>query len=157
MSKLAWFAALAALAACGGSNTNPIDAAAKHDGRPADGPRGTDAPHADAPPADASMSTVNVVANCTGVAAGDIATTITTSGFVFSPSTATIPAGKYVKFTTTGPHNFQNQSGAPANATFNSGPLGPQTACLQFTVAGSYPFECIAHVNMGMTGTLTVN
>lgn len=150
MSKLAWIIAAAALAACG-SSTNTPDAPKTSDAHGADAPAPKDAMP------DASQSTVKVVANCTGVAAADIGTTITTSGNTFSPSTATITAGQYVKFTTTGPHNFQNQSGAPANATFNSGSPGAQTSCLQFTVAGSYPFECIVHVGMGMTGTLTVN
>lgn len=144
MSKLAYLLVAAALVACGGSSSSP------------DAPVSHDAPGRDAPGADAAQSTVKVVADCTGVAATDIGTSITTSGDTFSPSTATIAAGKYVKFTSTGPHNFQNQTGAPTNATFNSGTPGPHTACLQFTVAGSYPFECVVHVNMGMTGTLTV-
>ena len=38
-----------------------------------------------------------------------------------------------------------------------SGAPGAQTACLQFTVAGTYPWECVVHAGMGMTGTLTVN
>jgi plastocyanin len=82
---------------------------------------------------------------------------ITTSGDTFSPSTATIAAGQYVKFTTDGGHNFQNRPNAAADATFVSGAPGPQTACLQFTMAGSYPYECVIHAGMGMTGTLTVN
>ncbi len=138
--------------ACSNSAT-PVDAKLI-DGKTVDAVRVIDAPKAtDA----AQMSTVVVVANCTGVATGDIATTITTSGFTFSPNTATIAAGKYVKFTTSGNHNFQNQPGATAASTFSSGSPGSQTNCLQFTVAGTYPFECIVHAGMGMTGTLTVN
>lgn len=154
MSKRALLGAIVALTACGSSSPSKMDAA-----KPLDGTSGADAKvfldgaRPDAP----SMSTVHVVANCTGVAAGDIAATITTSGFSFSPSTATIAAGQYIKFTTAGNHNFQNQPGAPADAMFDSGPPGAQTACLQFTVAGSYPFECVVHASMGMTGTLTVN
>ena len=99
-----------------------------------------------------------VVPNCTGVDSNAIGASITTTpSDTFSPNTATITAGQYVKFTTTGGHNFQNQPGAPADSTFESGAPGPQTACLQFTVAGSYPYECVVHVSMGMTGTLTVN
>jgi plastocyanin len=40
---------------------------------------------------------------------------------------------------------------------FVSGPAGAQTTCLQFTVAGTFPFECVVHAAMGMKGTLTVN
>jgi plastocyanin len=145
--------ALLATAACH-SSSKQIDATTKNDGKAVDSPRSVDAKvFMDAPP----MSTVNVVANCTGVAMGSIAANITTSGLTFSPATATITAGQYVKFTTTGFHNFQNQPGAPPTATFVSGPAGAQTACLQFTVAGSYPFECVIHAGMGMKGTLTVN
>jgi plastocyanin len=106
-----------------------------------------------------AQSTVNVVANCTNVSAADIGATITTAANAdaFSPTTATITHGQYVKFTTTGFHNFENQVGAPATATFVSGSPGSQTACLQFTVAGSYPFQCEIHGSMGMVGTLTVN
>lgn len=99
-----------------------------------------------------------VVPDCTGVAAGDIGATIgTTESDTFSPATATIAAGQYVKFSTTGDHNFESQPGAAASAAFSSGAPGSQTTCLQFTVAGSYPFECVVHASMGMTGTLTVN
>ena len=103
-------------------------------------------------------STVNVVAKCTGIGSADIGANITTTDEdTFQPSTATIKAGQYVKFTTTDDHNFQNQPGAAAAATFSSGAPGSQTTCLQFTVAGSYPFECVVHAGMGMLGTLTVN
>jgi plastocyanin len=100
---------------------------------------------------------VIVVPNCTGVDGDAIGASITTSGITFSPTTATITAGQYVKFTTSGDHNFQNQPGAAAASTFVSAAPGSQTTCLQFTVAGSFPFECVVHAGMGMTGTLTVN
>jgi plastocyanin len=103
-------------------------------------------------------STVIVVADCTGIGSADIGANITTTDEdTFNPSTATIKANQYVKFTTTGDHNFQNQPGAAPSATFSSGAPGSQTTCLQFTVAGSYPYECVVHASMGMLGTLTVN
>jgi plastocyanin len=141
MTKLATLILVAATAACSSSTTK------------ADAPKGSGSD------ATGGASTVNVVANCTGVAAADIATTITTDNTnnVFTPATATITHGQYVKFTTTGDHNFQNQPGAASTSTFNSGSPGAQTACLQFTAAGSFPFECVVHASIGMLGTLTVN
>jgi len=148
MKSLAWIVVLAA-AACSSSNTTKMDAP-----RPLDASNLPDSKvFQDAP----VPSTVNVVANCTGVATADIGATVITSGFTFNPTTPTITAGQYLKFTTTGNHNFQNQPGAPADSVFDSGAPGAQTACLQFTVAGSYPFECVVHASMGMVGTLTVN
>ena len=140
--------AMVMAAACGSSSTSKIDA-----------PRSGDASTADAKVFQDAMvmSTVHVVPNCTGVATTDIGATVITSGFTFNPTTPTIAAGQYVKFTTTSNHNFQNQPGAPPDAMFSSGAPGAQTACLQFTVAGTYPFECVVHASMGMTGTLTVN
>ena len=41
-------------------------------------------------------------------------------------------------------------------ALFRSGEIGSHVACLQFTVAGSYPWMCEMH-GLAMTGTLTVN
>ena len=158
MTRLACLSSLVLLlaAACDGGSNKPADAPATTDGPPRDAL--ADVPVApDAAPDAAVPSTVHVVPGCTGVSTGDIAATITTVGFAFSRTAATIPAGAYVEFTTTGFHNFQNQPGAPADATFSSGSPGAQTACLQFTVAGSYPFECVVHAGMGMTGTLTVD
>jgi plastocyanin len=97
------------------------------------------------------------VPDCTGVDSNAIGASISTSGDSFSPNTMSITAGQYVKFTTDGGHDFQNRPGATADNAFVSGAPGPQTTCLQFTVAGSYPFECVVHASMGMTGTLTVN
>jgi plastocyanin len=147
------------LASCSSSSSKSVDASPTSDAHHTDGPRLSDGgDHLDARPIDAAQaSSVTVVANCTGVTNAEIAATITTSGTTFTPSTATIAHGKYLKFTTTGFHNFQNIPSAPANATFSSGSPGAQTACLLFTVAGSYPFECVVHAGMGMTGTLTVN
>ena len=144
---------LVALVACSNDNTKAIDAP-----RPADG-RAADAAGSNVPKDAAKVpSTVIVVPNCTGVGSGDIGVTIgTTASDTFSPATATITAGQYVKFTTTDDHNFQNQPGASGSDTFSSGSPGAHTACLQFTVGGSYPFECIVHAGMGMVGTLTVN
>jgi plastocyanin len=158
--KLRTACVLVALSACsnsGGSVSDAPKVADSHAPKDAasDGPADAH-PDAHVPPDAAMMSSVVVVPNCTGVTSGEIGVTITTSGFTFSPSTATIAAGKYVKFTTTGFHNFQSKPSAPANKTFSSGPAGAQTACLQFTLAGSYPFECVVHASMGMTGTLTV-
>jgi plastocyanin len=144
-------------AACHSSPSKSVDAPAAQDAATTpDGSR-ADAANADASVDAPATSSVIVVPNCTGVSTGDIGVNITTSGLTFSPSTATITAGQYVKFTTTGTHNFQNQPGAPADSTFNSGTPGPQTSCLKFTTAGSFPFECVVHASMGMTGTLTVN
>jgi plastocyanin len=150
----------AAVAGCSSNNTKAADAAKGG----SDAPKGSDAKvFNDAPKVfnDAPVvSTVNVVANCTGIGSADIGATITTAtggGDTFNPTAATITAGQYVKFTSMGDHNFANQPGAAANAVFSSGTPGPtNVACLQFTVAGTYPFECIVHAPM-MVGTLTVN
>lgn len=154
MTKLV-LALLVVVPACSSNNNKPPDARASTiDGRAA-----ADASMHDATPgSDAAgvASTVNVVANCTGVQAADIAVTIKTDADTFAPSTASIAAGQYVKFTTEDDHNLQSEPGATAANTFSSGAPGSQTVCLQFTVAGTFPFECIVHASMGMTGTLTV-
>jgi plastocyanin len=155
LNKLTFLVVVAG-AACSSKNKGSIDAP------PRDAPKVfMDAPHVfmDAPHVfmDAPVpSTVIVVPNCTGVANKDIGANIgTTAADTFLPTTATFTHGKYVKFTTAGTHNFQNQPGAAADAMFVSGPAGAQTTCLQFTVAGTFPF--VVHAAMGMKGTLTVN
>jgi len=157
MTKLV-FAVLGVLPACSSNNSKPLDAhVSTIDGRATADASAHDSMLATNDAA-APASTVNVVPNCTGVQAADIAMTITTTDSdTFKPSTASISAGQYVKFTTSDDHNFQSQSGATAAHTFSSGAPGAQTVCLQFTVAGTFPFECVVHVDMGMTGTLTVN
>jgi plastocyanin len=147
--------------ACSTNNNKATDAPVAIDShRPVDAAAVVDAVVQDAKVfLDATIpSSVIVVAGCTNVAAGDIAATITTTASdTFNPATATIAAGQYVKFTTAGDHNFQNQPNATAENKFVSAAPGAQTTCLQFTVAGSYPFECVVHASMGMKGTLTVN
>jgi plastocyanin len=143
---------LAATAACSSSNKATDAPKSGSDAKGTDAKVFMDAAKVfmDAPIA----STVNIV-TCTGAS---IAQTITTTANdTFMPTTATIAANGIIEFTTTDDHNFENKPGAPANALFRSANPGSQTVCLQFTVAGTFPFQCDVHGGMGMVGTLTVN
>jgi plastocyanin len=78
----------------------------------------------------------------------DPAETITTSGQAFMNGDVTISAGDKVLFMPAGNHDMRSTEGE-----FDSGDLNA-AACLQFNVAGDYPYVCSAHPSM--TGTVTV-
>jgi plastocyanin len=74
---------------------------------------------------------------------------ITTDGFAFSPTTATVPAGGSIRFTpAAATHNIAGTDGS-WSSDFGA------TACFQFATAGSFAFQCDAHASQ-MTGTVTV-
>lgn len=70
----------------------------------------------------------------------------------FNPSSRTVSAGATVTWT-------WNSGASLHNVTFDDGPAsGNQSSGTyqrQFTVAGSYPYECTLH-GSAMTGTVTV-
>jgi plastocyanin len=74
---------------------------------------------------------------------------ITTEGFAFSPTTATVPAGGTIRFTPAATtHNIAGTDGS-WSSEFGA------TVCFQFATAGSFAFQCDAHASQ-MTGTITV-
>ena len=90
-------------------------------------------------------SSVNLIA-CDGA---EIAVTIGTVGLAFDPALVTIAVGDVVRFTPGGFHDMTSDDG-----TWASGQPG-DTACLEFTAPGLFPFHCSVHP-ASMTGTVTV-
>ena len=109
------------LAACGGDSKSP-DAAVTHDS--------------------ASNATVQMV-TCPATPAA----TVTTSGFMYSPMTATISQGQVVKFMPAIDHDVepghfpldQTLADSGLNVSFGA------TTCLMFTQPGMYGFHCGPH------------
>jgi len=119
------------LAACGDDGgTGPIDSSV-----PKDSP---------------GAATVMEV-SCTGITPAAMVTTSETT-MSYSPMATTITAGQVVKFTTSFSHDVK------PNALSHSDPglvVGfNKTACLKFTVAGTFNFVCSSH---GFVGSITVN
>jgi plastocyanin len=131
--------ALLGLAACDDDGGTPIDA-------PLIDGVSIDTPGIDAPTIDSRPSTVMVV-TCPATVASEVSA----PGFAFTITDATINVGDVVRFTMPGFHSAV--SGPPGQpdgifrVDFN------QTACLQFTAAGSFPFYCDPHQ---FTATITV-
>jgi plastocyanin len=104
--------AMVALVACSGSSKDV-------DGHVADG-KPIDSKAIDAKAVDAKLfmdahipSTINVVAGCTDITAGQIGLTVTAGDtMAFSPTTGTITHGDYVMFTSTSDHNMVNEPNA---------------------------------------------
>jgi plastocyanin len=107
-----------------------------------DGGSGDDTPDIDA----AAASVVEV--DC---ATATIAQTITTSGFAYSPATATISVGEVVEFTPMASHDVASGNPGSPDGLFSVGLAGQ--GCFQFNEAGTYPFHCTPHQ---FAGTLTV-
>ena len=87
--------------------------------------------------------------------------TVVDTGFSFSPATATITAGDTVKFMLSGSHDAVEVSkstwdanGATSNGGFTV-PFGGGS--VTFNQPGTYYYVCIAHVALGMKGTIIVN
>jgi len=133
------------LAACGsGSNSAKKSDAAVADGKHVDA-KPVDAKPADAPP-DAPHHVLAV--SCTGITPD---ATVTTAGDSYSPTATTITTNQIVEFQMPSAHNVVS-IGTNIDSGLSVG-FG-QTGCLQFTVAGTYEFECSVHL---FTGTVTVN
>ncbi len=90
-------------------------------------------------------SSVTVVA-CGGA---DIAATIATQGLNYDPALVTIAPGDVIRFTPVGMHNMLAD-----DLSWRSGELS-ETACLQFSEPGLFPYHCEFH-GLGMAGTVTV-
>jgi plastocyanin len=86
---------------------------------------------------------------------------IVSSGFTFSPNTATVNAGDTVNFVLGSIHSAREVSKATwdSNGTTSNGgfdlPLGGGTVVL--TQAGVHYYVCVPHASLGMKGTITVN
>jgi plastocyanin len=86
---------------------------------------------------------------------------VSVGNFFFTPNTLTISVGDTVLWTnTTGTHNVNGSTATfPSNPdSFINGPAasGSWTYQFQFTVQGTYSFQCDPHAG-GMNGTITVN
>jgi len=85
------------------------------------------------------------------------ATTLTASGFAFSPAELTFPGGGEITFT------FKNEDSAPHNFTLegvegvdeDASPGAEAQVSFPAPAAGEYKFHCSVHPRM--TGTLTVS
>jgi plastocyanin len=143
-------AVLLMLAACGNDHAQ-IDAAARpaDAAKTVDAPRPTDARAIDAVLIDARPPTVLTV-DCATVAP---AASVVTMNFAYVPMSVSIAVGQVVKFAMEPDHDVAPD---PAAAMTDSGlnvDFG-STGCLQFTVAGTFGYRCLAH---GFTGSVTVN
>ncbi len=94
----------------------------------------------------------------TGVLAATV--TVTMSGMNFVPQTVTVNVGDTVVWSNTDSmvHTATSGSNCASDGLWNSGNMNPGTTySYTFTQAGTYPYYCIPHCSMGMTGTVVVN
>ena len=89
------------------------------------------------------------------------AQTITTSGFTFSPSLLTVPAGATITATIGGGHTMTQVSEATWNANGNTPLSGgfnysSGTHQLNLTIPGTYYYVCAPHAGSGMKGRIVV-
>lgn len=85
---------------------------------------------------------------------------VATAGLTFSPSSITITAGDTVVWTNTGgSHNVNGtQATFPSNpASFGNSVGAGWTYSFQFTIAGTYDYQCDPHAGLGMVGQVIVN
>lgn len=135
------------VAGCGEDGKPAVDAAVTTDG-PLLVDAAVDGPTIDAPPDPmATVMTVTCPAN-----PNDIAETVTTSNFQFTPKTITIAVNDIVKFS---PENIHNviPGAMPTDPGLLTGAAGEER-CLQFTMPGMFNYRCMPHP--GMTGSVTV-
>lgn len=81
------------------------------------------------------------------------------SAAAFSPQNLQVVTGTTVTWINQSSeiHTVTSGSGGQPDGRFNSGNVPPGGEyTFTFTEAGSYPYYCIPHVAMGMTGTVTV-
>ena len=84
---------------------------------------------------------------------------VTMSGYSFVPSTISIAPGDSVHWanTTQEVHTVTSGAGCAADGLFNSGNLPPGEGFgWRFETVGEYPYFCIPHCGLGMTGTVEV-
>ena len=86
---------------------------------------------------------------------------VSVTGTQFVPASINIQAGDTVNWTWSGFHNVQSGNGATPcdntapNFCSGSAQVGGNFSHT-FTNAGSYPYVCIAHLGLGMTGVVNV-
>ncbi len=90
------------------------------------------------------------------------AATINIIDFAFNPNIVVVKVGDIVRWVNDSPtaHNVNGSQGIfPGNPeSFGSGApaVGPWTYDFQFTIPGTYQYQCDPHAGMGMTGTVYV-
>lgn len=80
-------------------------------------------------------------------------TTVSTQNFKFAPDAVSISSGQVVKFILEDAHDLAPDSGAGMTDSGLVAATGA-TACLKFTTAGTFHYECGIHNSM--KGTVTV-
>jgi plastocyanin len=80
--------------------------------------------------------------------------TVAVSGLTFSPSVSTIVVGDTITFT--GLANFHTVTGSGTNEPFCGTVSAPVSCAVTFNGVGSFPFHCIPHRGVGMTGLVQV-
>lgn len=105
-----------------------------------------------------------IILFCFGLSGAIAQTTVTvsSSGFTFSPATATINVGDTIKFVVGGSHTASQVSEVTWNAngsTVLSGgfDFGAGTNKFKFTEPGTYYYVCKPHAGMAMKGKIIVN
>ena len=129
---------LAFVLACGGGE----DGGGMKDATLIDGPPRDAAP--DAPPD--AMSSVIRVDPCPPDA--DLAATITTSNFAFTPANVSINVNDIVKLAPENIHNVIPHPMKPSDDGLRSGPVGGPARCVQFTTTGTFNYRCGPHSSM---------
>jgi plastocyanin len=124
--------------ACGGGGEGGDK---KTDAATVDGPPRDAAP--DAPP-DAPSSVVRVDP-CPPD--NQLAETVTTSNFVFTPANISINVNDIVKFAPEAIHNVIPHPTKPSDPGLRSGATG-EVRCLQFTMTGTFNYRCQPHASM---------
>lgn len=104
------------------------------------------------------LLTVIFVCLCTS---GSYPATVDVSmvNYSFQPETVTINAGDTVRWINQGgSHTTTSGTGCVSDGKWNSGLLSTsQTYSVMFNTAGTYPYFCMPHCSLGMTGTVVVN
>lgn len=80
-------------------------------------------------------------------------------GNSFSPSsiTVTLPSSGGVTVTWRNDDAYTTHTATSDNGVFNTGDILPgQTKSFTFTAKGTFPYHCVYHQAMGMTGTVVV-
>lgn len=83
---------------------------------------------------------------------------VTVSSNRFTPETVQVKVGQTVRWTwQSGSHDVKSGTSCTADGTFDSG--DPQVSGVferKFEAAGTFPYFCTPHCQMGMTGTVVV-
>jgi len=84
---------------------------------------------------------------------------VTLAGISFTPQALTIDVGDTVRwFNSGGTHTTTSGTSCTTDGVWDSGIMTSGTAFIfQFMADGTYPYFCIPHCGLGMTGTITVD